>query len=128
MGLHIVPLYAALLALLFLALSVRVMAERGRVGVAIGAGGSIALERRIRVHGNFAEYVPLALLLLAFLELRGSAAWYLHLLGLALLIGRLAHAVGVSREPDIYVLRGAGVALTIAVIGLAALTLIVRAF
>ncbi len=73
MVLRIVPFYAALLALLFMVLSVRVMRERGRARVAIGTGGNIALERRIRVHGNFAEYVPLALLLLAFMELRGSA-------------------------------------------------------
>jgi uncharacterized protein len=124
---HIVPVYAALLALLFLYLSVRVMGERGRSHVAIGAGGNIALERRIRVHGNFAEYVPLALVLLAFMEVRGSAAWYLHLLCLALIAGRLAHAIGVSHEPDILPLRATGVALTCAVIVLAALSLIVGA-
>jgi uncharacterized protein len=128
MGLHVVPVYAALLALLFMILSVRVMAERGRVGVPIGSGGSRALERRIRVHGNFAEYVPLALLLLVFLELRGSAGWYLHLLCLALLLGRIAHAVAVSQEPDVLPLRAAGVALTLAVIIVAALSLVIGAF
>jgi uncharacterized membrane protein YecN with MAPEG domain len=125
MALRIVPFYAALLALLCMVLSVRVMRERGRARVAIGTGGNIALERRIRVHGNFAEYVPLALLLLAFMELRGSAAWYLHLLCLGLLIGRLAHAIGVSQDPDVLPLRAAGVVLTMAVTILAALTLIV---
>ena len=125
---HIVPVYAAVLALLFLVLSARVMRERGRAGVAIGAGGNITLERQIRVHGNFAEYVPLALILLGFLEMRGAAAWYLHLLCLALVVGRLAHAYGVAQEPDILPLRATGVMLTGAVIVAAALTLIVRAF
>ncbi len=125
MDVRIVPLYAALLALMFMVLSVRVMRRRGIVRVAIGSGGDAALERRIRVHGNFAEYVPLALILLAFMELRGSAPWYLHLLCLALVAGRLAHAIGVSQEPDVLPLRGAGVALTMAVVIVAALTLIV---
>ncbi len=127
MGLHVVPVYAALLALLFMLLSARVMAERGRAGVPIGSGGNALLERRIRVHGNFAEYVPLALLLLAFMELRGSASWYLHLLCLALLFGRIAHAVGVSQQPDVLPLRAVGVGLTLAVIILAALSLIIGA-
>ena len=122
---HVVPLYAAILALFFLFLSARVMQARGRVGVALGTGDDIALERRIRVHGNFAEYVPLALLLLVFMELRGSAGWYLHLLCLALLAGRVAHAIGVSQEPDIMPLRAAGVGLTVAVIIFASVTLIV---
>ncbi len=125
MDVRIVPLYAALLALMFMVLSVRVMRRRGIVGVAIGSGGDAALERRIRVHGNFAEYVPLALILLAFMELRGAPAWYLHLLCLALVAGRLAHAIGVSQEPDVLPLRAAGVALTMAVVIVAALTLIV---
>jgi uncharacterized protein len=124
---HVVPVYAALLALFFLYLSFRVMGERGRSHVSIGAGGSITLERRIRVHGNFAEYVPLALILLAFMEVRGSAGWYLHLLCLALIVGRLAHAIGVSHQPDILPLRATGVALTTAVIVMAALSLIIGA-
>lgn len=122
---RIVPAYAALLAFLFVYLSVRVMRARQNAGVMIGSGGNAALERRMRVHANFAEYVPLALILLAFVEMRGHAAWYLHLLCLALLAGRAAHAWGVSQEPDHIRLRSAGVALTIAVLVLAALTLLV---
>lgn len=122
---RIVPAYAALLALLFIYLSVRVMRARQMAGVAIGTGGNPGLERRIRVHANFAEYVPLALILLVLMEMRGNAAWFLHLLCLALLAGRAAHAWGVSQEPDDMRLRGAGVALTVAVLVAASLTLLV---
>src|SRR6202161_2062027 len=122
---RIVPAYAALLAFLFVYLSVRVMRARQEAGVAIGTGGHPALERRIRVHANFAEYVPLALILLILMELSGHAAWYLHLLCLALLMGRAAHAWGVSQQPDDMRARGAGVVLTIAVLVTAALTLLV---
>jgi hypothetical protein len=124
---HIVPAYAALLALFFLFLSVRVMRARGSTGVAIGTGGDATLERRVRVHANFAEYVPLALILLLFMEIEGTRAWYLHLLCLALLAGRAAHAYGVSQDPDILALRAAGMVGTFFAIAAAALTLLVRA-
>lgn len=121
----IVPAYAALLSFLYIFLSVRVMRARQMAGVAIGSGGNAALERRIRVHANFAEYVPLALILLVLMELRGNDAWYLHLLCLALLAGRAAHAWGVSQEPDDMRLRGAGVLLTVGVVLVASLSLLI---
>jgi len=61
---HIVPLYAALLALIFVALSVRTLRMRRRLRIAVGDGGDTALLRAMRVHANFAEYVPLSLLLI----------------------------------------------------------------
>ncbi len=62
----------------------------------------MALERRETLtwngaSANFAEYVPLALLLLAMAEIRGASPLWLHIGGVALLIGRVAHAIGVSR-------------------------------
>lgn len=60
--------YAALLALLLLALSMRVVDGRRRFGVNLGDGGNAAMQRRIRAHANFIEYVPLLLILLALLE------------------------------------------------------------
>lgn len=63
MILHIVPSYAAALALLFILLSANVIRGRGQHKVALGSGGMPNLERRVRVHANFAEYVPFTLLL-----------------------------------------------------------------
>ena len=92
----IIPLYAAALAVLFILLSVWViMARRGR-RLGFGTGGDEAVERRIRIHGNFAEYVPLALILLYMAENLGAGAGWLHLLGATLVAGRLAHAVFLS--------------------------------
>ena len=65
----ITPLYASLLAIIFVVLSVRTILVRRAAGIAIGAGSDIRLERALRAHGNFAEYVPLALLLIYFLEI-----------------------------------------------------------
>jgi hypothetical protein len=120
----IVPAYAALFTLLYIYLAPRVMAVRRRLSVSIGAGGDPLLERRIRVHGNFSEYVPLALLLLGFLEMQGSARWLLHILCLVILAGRVAHAVGVSPVQESLILRAIGVMATLAVLIVASLALL----
>lgn len=120
----ITALYAALLILLFLLLTFRVMALRFPKQVMIGTGGDPALERAARVHANFAEYVPLFLVALLAAELCGAAPWAVHATGIAMVLGRLCHAAGVSRAPDILVLRGLGMVLTIgALVFAAAMTL-----
>lgn len=86
--------YAGLLAIWFLVLSVRVVQKRGEVS--LGDGGDPALIRRIRGHGNFAEYAPLILLLMAMLEYGGLQAWLLHALGVTLVVARLLHGVALS--------------------------------
>ncbi|MBR9814231.1 MAPEG family protein [bacterium] len=93
----ITPLYAGLLAILYLALSYRVV--QGRLvadGPGLGDGGNASMLRRIRGHANFAEYVPIILVLLAMLELGAWPAWLLHGLGAALLIARLLHGYALS--------------------------------
>ncbi len=62
----ILPVYAALLALLFVLLSIRTIRTRHSRKVALGHGDDPAMLRAMRVHANFAEYVPLALLLISF--------------------------------------------------------------
>ena len=112
MTLQIVPFYAGLLGLLFVALGVRVIRLRQSEQVALGDGGHESLQRAMRVHANFAEYVPLALILLALAELTGAASLALHGLGLALLGGRVLHAYGVSQPGEDYRFRVAGMGLT----------------
>ncbi len=124
MSLTIVPLYAALLALLFVSLSVRVIGARRGAKIGIGSGGNALLERRMRVQANFAEYVPLALLLLAMAELRGTPALLLHGLCLALLIGQALHAWGVSNQKEDFRFRVTGMGLTLGTLILTALVLL----
>jgi uncharacterized protein len=116
----ITALYAALLAPLFLLLSARVIRRRRGAKVAVGDGGDAMLLRRMRVHANFAEYVPLALLLMALAESLQTWPWLLHLLGLALLTGRVSHAYGVSQPRETFTFRVFGMAATLSVIGAAA--------
>ncbi len=91
----VTPMYAGLLSLLYLVLSYRVTQARGH-GVSLGDGGDPVLLRRIRGHGNFAEYVPLILLMIGLLELGNFPAYVLHVLGLTLLIARLLHGYSLS--------------------------------
>lgn len=112
MTISITPLYAGVLALAFVALSIRVVALRRQARVALGDGGNRALQRRQRVHGNFAEYVPFALLLMALLELQSVPGWLIHTIGIALICGRAIHAYGVSQEPETIAIRAGGMVLT----------------
>jgi uncharacterized membrane protein YecN with MAPEG domain len=115
-------LYAAQLALLFIFLSVRVIAARRAAKVAVGDGGDKFLLRRMRVHANFAEYVPFALVLMALAESQRAPALLLHALGAALVLGRCVHAYGVSQPQETISLRVFGMSMTLAVIAVAALT------
>lgn len=109
-------LYASFLAFLFVFLSVRVIRVRRGAQIALGDGGDRLLLRRMRVQANFAEYVPLALVLMGLSESLGAPAFLLHILGTALAAGRLSHAYGVSREPEDYRFRVAGMGATLSVI------------
>lgn len=95
---RITLLIASLHVVLMLALAARVVFLRRSARVGLGDGGDKVLMRRIRAHGNFVEYVPLALLMLALLELSGVGAYWLWGFGGTLLVGRLLHAYGLSRR------------------------------
>ena len=68
--------------------------------------------RAMRVHSNFAEYVPLTLLLIYLAEAHGAHALFIHALGLCLLAGRLSHAYGVSQANENYTFRVVGMSMT----------------
>ena len=120
----IVPVYAALLGLMFLALGLNVVKARIAAKVALGTGGDATIERRARVHANFAEYVPFALLLLAMAEMRGAWPWATHLLCLTLVAGRASHAWGMSSAPEDLRFRKFGMRATFAVYALAAVAIL----
>ena len=99
---HITLIYGGLLGLLFLLLSFWVVKRRAQFKVMIGEGEAPEMLSAIRAHGNFAEYVPLTLLLMALCELAGVGALWLHLGGGLLLLGRILHAIGIQipRAPN----------------------------
>ena len=122
---RITSFYAALLALLFVGLSVRTLLVRRKLRVAVGDAGNVELLRASRVHANFAEYVPLSILLLWFCEAQGAGAGVLHGAFASLVIARAAHAYGVSKVLEPFGFRVFGVAVTLALLILSSAFLIV---
>src|ERR1700756_4713197 len=89
-------IYAAIHGLLAVVLTVRVILQRVKSTITAGDGGNAGLAQAIRAHANFAEQVPLALLLIVLAEMLGTPAAMVHVLGAVLLIARLFNAVGLS--------------------------------
>ena len=108
----ILPVYAALLALLFVLLSVRTIRARMKHRIAIGDSGNEGMLRAMRVHSNFAEYVPLSLILIFLVEEQGAYTWLVHALCVCLVVGRLSHAWGVSQIGENLRFRQFGMLLT----------------
>lgn len=112
----ILPIYAALLVIIFVVLSIRIIRQRHKLKIGLGDAGNKDIQRAVRVHANFAEYVPLGLLMIYLVEQSGVYAWFVHALCLGLLVGRLSHAYGVSQSKENFRFRIAGMSLTFAVL------------
>ena len=80
--------------------------------------------RAMRVHANFAEYVPIALILLGLLEMQGASLWLVNALGCLLVAARLSHAYGVSKTTENFTFRISGMLGTFAMIITSALSLL----
>lgn len=109
---HAVALWTGLNLILLLVLSVRVVRLRRRNHVSLGDGGHPPLAHAIRAFGNASEYVPAAIGAMAVLALVAAPAALVHLVGVVLFAGRVAHAVGLSRSGRASLPRAAGVLAT----------------
>ena len=98
--LPVVSTVAALAAVALVAMSISVSLRRMKVGVGIGFGEDKLLLRRIRAQGNFTEYVPLALIILALAEYRQAPAGVLWTIAALLVAGRCLHFVGIHHRQD----------------------------
>ncbi|MFD2166396.1 MAPEG family protein [Thalassotalea euphylliae] len=96
-SIEITALYASILAILFVALAFNVIRFRFKYKVGLGAGEHSELDKAIRIHGNFAEYMPLAMLLMAGAELSNVDDAWLHIAGITFVVGRLLHTVGLTK-------------------------------
>lgn len=106
--LPVTALYAALLLAVYLTLSALVGRQRGRAEVSILHGDDMDLAVAIRRHGNFVEYVPFALVLMALIEANGVSALFLHIVGVLLLVCRIAHPFGLQHDKGATPLRAIG--------------------
>ncbi|MEM7440353.1 MAG: MAPEG family protein [Pseudomonadota bacterium] len=105
MNLPITSLFAAALAIILLALTYHVIFARAKLGVSILHAGDMALATRIRRHGNFVETVPIALIVMALAELGGANSTALYVAGVLLVLGRIAHPLGLDPEVSTKPLR-----------------------
>ena len=108
----ITSIIASLLTIIFIKLSFAVIGLRRKNKVGLGSGGHDDLERAIRAQGNFVEYVPFGIILIACLELNGAPWWLVLILGITLIVGRLIHAVGINEPPPNFSKRVMGMKLT----------------
>jgi len=108
----VTSLIASVLTLILVKLSFAVIALRRQNKVALGNGGKDELERAIRAQGNFTEYVPIGIILLATLELNSAPWWLVASLGITLIAGRIIHAQGIYTQPPDFKSRILGMQLT----------------
>jgi len=103
---------ASVLTFVYVFLTFKVISLRRTEKVALGDGGLQKLQAAVRAHGNFSEYVPLSLGLMALLELDHFSPWILMAVAVALVLGRVLHAVSVLSNPQKFKLRVLGMQLT----------------
>ncbi len=121
--------YLAILALIYSALSLVVVAFRAKLDIPFGDGGNENLHRSIRAHGNFNEWVPLISILVIALEMHGEPSLHIHLLMGALLIARIIHPVAFAstiNSPTYFVGRVLGALTSWLVLTISAVLLLVR--
>ncbi len=120
----VTSIIAAVLTGIFIKLSFAVIGLRRKNKVGLGSGGHDDLERAIRAQGNFAEYVPFGIILIACLELNGAPWWLVAIPGVTLIVGRLIHAKGINVPPPDFSKRIMGMKFTfMTLIGLVVLNL-----
>lgn len=119
--------FAGLFGLIYVGLTAWIMISRTAFDTLQGDGGNRTLEKRVRVHGNFQEYVPLGLILIGLLEGGGGRHGLVLTLLLLLLIGRVLHPFGLFAAPGsapMFACRGGGMLLTLLAIAIAAIALL----
>ena len=113
MILPVTTITASLLGLFLVKLSLNVIKLRHANKVPIGHAEHADLERAMRAQGNFSEYVPTALILLALLEWNRAPLELLIALAVAFTTGRWFHSRGIVEPPPKFKNRIRGMKLTL---------------
>ncbi len=112
----ITPLFAAIMALMFVLLCINVVRYRFRERISLGDGGHKELNKAIRIQANFVEYVPLTLILMWILESLDLSPIRVFWVGIALVLSRVLHVVGMLYPRNLVVLRQIGVLMAFAIL------------
>ncbi len=117
-------IYAGLSGLLLAFLALQAIKARRANKVKLGDGGVFALQSAVRAHGNFAEYMPITIIMLFLLEYNGAPAWMIHVIGTTFLVGRWIHAQGLLKDDLRKRVQGMGVTLAVLIgLGIANITM-----
>ena len=130
--LEITSIITAILAIQMFVLSLIVSLRRVSLGKAEGDiakypyqdGNDETLRRRIRAFGNFSEYVPMCLIMLGLIEFRGANQNLVWGLGIAFVIGRIFHSIGMLSNPHFPLPRIVGMLSTYALLVVSAVWLV----
>ena len=124
MGLPITSLYTGLSIFIALALIVWVVKGRQSEKVPLGDGGSREVMLRMRAQSNFVETALILLIALGLMEFHGMPAWFLHLFGIALVVSRTAHPIGMTNRYPQYPFRSGGTITTLLLMACAGVVLV----
>ena len=102
---------------LFLWLSIQVVQLRNKHKVLVGDGGNTDLAVAIRLHANFAEYVPFTLVLFLFAAAAGTPRILLLIIVVVFTLSRFLHAFVFGNSQNLGQGRPIGVLGTWATIG-----------
>jgi uncharacterized membrane protein YecN with MAPEG domain len=122
----VTSLYAGLLGLMAIAVAFPAGTMRGKLDIPLGDGGNRDLLLAMRRHANFAEWVPIALIVIALLEMDGVTKVAIHSLGAGLVFVRACHALGLRRDSMSGAGRFVGAMGTVLVVVVASIWCIVR--
>ena len=122
----ITPFYAALFGIGLIWLSFKVISVRRKDKVSLGVAENEKLERRVRAHANYCEFVPLGLILIYCVEITWKQPLLTHVIALTLLAGRAAHARAFLGERMFFKWRTRGMLLTFFSIAAASVALLVH--
>ena len=124
---QIVAVYTGVLALIFLVLSARTIQARVSQRISLGDGDNFEMRSRMRAHANFAEYVPIILLLMWLMAAQGFSSWVIHALGIATVVARVLHPFGLAIKKSPNPPRFIGATLTLTVLAVAAILVLLAA-
>lgn len=105
--------FAAVLGLLLIFLSLLVSRHRLKLKQGLGVSEDIDFQATVRAHANLVEYAPMGLIMLAVAELNGVPGALIYWTGMGFVVGRLLHAFGmINGRGGPHIARMAGILLT----------------
>ena len=106
---------AGVLIIIQMALLLTVVVARRRGKQSLGDGGDANVLRAMRRHGNFAENAAIFVVALALFEMIGGERLTAEIYAGIFIVGRLAHAVGLSFQNTRNLPRVLGILATVGV-------------